>query len=179
MESKPQHIRNKFLGALESPTGGLCFPDFEQKINVIQLSRPYIPPPNWRIIGGEDYGFQTAFVFLFGCVTDHPRPFVIVFREYRASHKTIPTLCKEVIEQAEDIYRKGASWIDTARVDPSTNMRDGKSVDSKTVFELHREHGMDFLLPAARQKVMDRIARLSHMLAPDPLRKVHPISREV
>lgn len=179
MYSKPEHIRRKLLGANEDAAEGLVFPDFEHDLVVYKSpdGKQWNPPPHYRVIGGEDYGYQTTASFVWGCVSDDPA-FVICFRNYRATHKTISQLCLEIREETKRIHNNGASWIDTARIDPSTNMRDGKSMDAKTVYELHMEQGMDFLLPAKRQKVMDRVSRLRDMMAPDPQKKYHPISNE-
>ena len=179
MYSKPEHIRRKLLGASEDPSEGLVFPEFDQNIVVFKVgSKGWGPPPHYRVIGGEDYGYQTTACFYWACVTDEPA-FIIVFREYRTNHKTIPELCKEIVAETKKIHANGASWIDTARIDPSTNMKDGKSIDAKTVYELHKDQPyMDFLLPARRQKVMDRVGRMRDMLAPDPLKQYHPITNE-
>ncbi|HET9870828.1 MAG TPA: hypothetical protein VFR02_10080, partial [bacterium] len=52
------------------------------------------------------------------------------------------------------------------------------SVNLKTVFTLFQESGLDFIVPARRQHVMDRVQRLRDLLKPDPLKKTHPMTQE-
>lgn len=179
MMSKPEHIRRKLLGANEDASEGLVFPDFTHAINVFQVgSKPWYPPPHYRVLFGEDYGFQTSAVGVWGAVTDDPAH-VIIFKEHRTNHKTIPDLCSEFVAGNMEILAHGGSHPETGRIDPSTNMKDGKSIDAKTVFDLHRDQdGMDFLLPAKRQKVMDRVQRMRDLMAPDPKKTHHPITNE-
>jgi hypothetical protein len=180
MMSKPEHIRRKLLGANEDPSEGLVFPDFTHAINVFQVDplKPWYPPPHWRVLFGEDYGFQTSAVGLWAAISDDPAH-VIIFKEHRTSHKTIPVLCEEFVQCNKDIMNHGSSYPETGRIDPATHMRDAKSLDAKTVYELHRDQdGMDFLIPAKRQRVMDRVQYIRDLMVPDPKKTHHPITNE-
>ena len=173
MRGKADHIRRKFLGAEEEAEGGLVYPEFNRGIHVIDTKMKGITPaPHWRIIGGMDFGFATPTVFLLGAVTEEG--FLIIFREYREDHKSIPSnidgilgICKPMPERA--------------LIDSSTGIEDGKS--PRTVYDQFRvkesgEIGLGFLGLAKRSHVMFRVSRIRGLLEPNPQKRFHPITGE-
>lgn len=177
MRDKPEHIRRKILGANEEPTEGLVFPMFSREIHVIK-QRNFTPPVNWKIYGGMDQGYQTPTVFLWMAITEDG--FIIFFREYRKSQTGIADNAKNILTIQKQLFDRGASWIESARIDPSTCMVDGKSGSSKTTYSMYMDSGMDKmnLIPARKQRVWDRVNRVRDLLMPDPLKQNHPITGE-
>ena len=178
MRGKPQHIRDKILGGNEDPLEGLVFPEFTRELNVCK-KRNWIPPTHWRVYGGMDHGFQTPTTFLPMAVSESGH--LIFFREYRKSHKTIQENSESILKLVTQLFNSGMSWMESCRIDPSTNTQDGKSGPGKTVFELYRDAGLTkiSLVTAKRMQVMDRVARMRDLLKPDPEKKIHPITGEV
>jgi hypothetical protein len=178
MESKPQHIKDKILGANEDPVSGLVFLEFSKELHVCKPPLGWIPKPFWRILGGMDHGFKSPTVFLWMAVTDDN--FLIVFNEYRQSHKIISENSKEIYEEQERLFKKGVQWIQNCAIDPSTQQVDGKSGSTKSTFQLYLDAGMNrmSLYPAPKQWVRDRVERIRILLQCDPRKKYHPITGE-
>ena len=178
MRGKPQHIRDKILGGNEDPIEGLVFPEFSRELNVCKKGN-WIPPTHWRVFGGMDWGFQTPTVFLWMAISDTGH--LVFFNEYRKSHKNISENAEAIVEETKKLFNSGMSWMESCRVDPSTDSQDGKSGSTKTTFELLRDAGMTkiSLIRGKRQQVMDRVGRLRDLLRVDPEKKVHPVTGEI
>ena len=178
MESKPQHIKDKILGANEDPMGGLVFPEFQKHLHVCRAPSNWIPRPYWKILGGMDHGFRSPTVFVWLTVTEDG--FLIVFNEYRQSHKTISENAQNIYDENERLFKKGIQWIQNCAIDPSTKQVDGKSGSAKSTFQLYIDAGMNrlSLYPAPKQWVRDRVERIRILLQCDPRKKNHPITGE-
>lgn len=180
MESKPQHIKDRMLGANEDPVSGLVFPEFSKEIHVCKPPHGWIPKPFWKILGGMDHGFKTPTVFLWGAITDGERPFIIIFNEYRQSHKVISENAENIYQENDRLFKKGIQWIQNCAIDPSTQQVDGKSGSTKSTYQLYLDAGMNrmSLYAAPKQWVRDRVERIRILLQCDPRKKVHPITGE-
>ena len=173
MNSYPEHIRKKMLSAEENPMEGLVFPNFTRVLNV-QKIKGFIPPSNWQIVGGMDYGYQTPTCFIWMAITEDG--FCVVFREYGEIMKPIADNAKSIIEMNNDLMEKGVSFFTGALVDSSTTMMDGKSGGATTVFQQLQSAGMTFLSTARRNRDPDRAVRIRGLLECDPDKKFHPIT---
>lgn len=175
IEDLPAHMRKRFQGANEDPEEGLVFPHFDRRIHVVEKPG-WIPEHHYRVVGGQDQGYQTPTHFNWGCVTEEG--FIIVFREYRRTMCTIPENARNILDMEAKLEESGMGQIDYAWIDPTTHMRDGKNASGLTTFEQYLSEGMAFLNLPARLHVKDRVDLTARALLPQRRMKIHPITKE-
>lgn len=173
MQDIPEHLRDKLLKSDESPLEGLVFPHFKRELHVCAISG-FIPPYNWIVMNGMDWGKQTPCVHLWTAVTEEGC--IVVFKEHRQAQMEVPQHAEIILDSTRQLRENGMGEVYGAYVDPSTDFDDGKS--PFTVYQQFIQAGYWNLTKAPRLPVEHRATRLGALLMPDPKIKKHPITGE-
>lgn len=175
MADLPEKIRKRLLEADEEPMSGLVFENFNRDLH--EIKKKDLPiPPHWPIFAGMDYGYRTPTVHIWFAVTEEG--FIIGFKEYRQTMATIMQNAENIKTMTNQMMGRGLMFNRPKGgfIDSSTNFKDGKSLTGASVYEQLVEYGLNYLQPAHRLSMEDKVAKLANLLTPKKDLKTHPIT---
>lgn len=175
LQDIPEHMKSKLLGSDEDPFAGLVFPHFNRALHVFNQQN-FIPPRNWIVSMGADYGRQTPTTFTWAALTEEGC--MVIFREFRKRMSNIRDIVESVNQTNTGLFNQGMGQIKGAYIDATTNIDDGKNPSGQTVFQQFIAEGLWYLQLASKVPITTRVERLSLLLHPDKKIQNHPISGE-